>query len=158
VTERDQLIGFSHWSFKQKPNRGLSSIVPAESVLAQESWSWFHKVEWQRAWSERLSSSVLVGHFGYNWQMVPRADPLTRPPRLDTATGVQTGAGWQPFTSDRWKPQSTGQFTYHLPTKNAGSHELKLGWDWQIDRNGAAWSDSAGAIRYLDNSAWKARA
>jgi outer membrane receptor protein involved in Fe transport len=152
LTERDKLIGFSHWSFKQKPNRGLSSIVPAESVLAQESWSWFHKAEWQRAWSERLSTSLLVGHFGYNWQMVPRADPLTQPPRLDTATGVQTGAGWQPFTSDRWKPQSTGQIDYYLDTARAGKHDVKLGWDWQLDRNGNAWSDASGAIRYLDNS------
>ena len=152
LTERDQLIGFSHWSFKQQPNRGLSLTVPAESVLAQESWTWFHKAEWQRTWSERLSSSILVGHFGYDWQMVPRVDSATEPPRLDTATGVQSGAGWQPFESSRWKPQSTGQVNYYLPTQRAGNHDLKVGWDWQIDRNGPAWSDASGAIRYLDNS------
>lgn len=152
LTKKDQIIGFGHWSFKQQPNRGLSLTVPVESVLAQESWTSFYKAEWQRTWSDRLHSSILVGHFGYDWKMVPTVDPLTTPPRLDTATGVQSGAGWQPFTSDRWKPQSTGQFDYYLETQSAGNHDLKFGWDWQIDRNGPAWSDASGAIRYLDNS------
>jgi len=151
LTDRDQLVAFGHWSFKQQPNRGLSLTTPPESVLAQESWTRLLKAEWQRTWSDRLSSSITVGYFGYEWQMVPRVDPGAMPPRLDTATSMQSGAGWAPFTSSRWKPQSTGQFSYHLPT-GAGTHDLKLGWDWQIDRNGPAWSDSSGAIRYLDNS------
>jgi outer membrane receptor protein involved in Fe transport len=154
LTGRDQLVASGHWSFKQQPYRGLSLTVPLESTLAQESSSSSFKLEWQRSWSDRLSSNIVVGYFGYEWQMVPRTDPAALPPRLDTATSVQSGAGWGAFTSNRWKPQSTGQFTYNLPTKNAGSHELKLGWDWQIDRNGPAWSDASGAIRYLDNSAY----
>jgi outer membrane receptor protein involved in Fe transport len=96
----------------------------------------------------------VVGYFGYEWDLVPRVDPSALPPRLDTATSMQSGAGWGAFTSNRWKPQSTGQLNYHWPTKSAGSHDLKLGWDWQIDRNGPAWSDASGAIRYLDNSAY----
>lgn len=152
LTGRDQLIGFGHWSYKQQPNRGLSLTVPPDSVLAQESLTTMFKVEWQRTWSDRLSSNIMVGYFGYEWQMVPTVDPGAKPPRLDTATSVQAGAGWAPFTSNRWKPQSTGQFNYHLPTERAGSHDLKVGWDWQIDRNGPAWSDASGAIRYLDNS------
>jgi outer membrane receptor protein involved in Fe transport len=153
-TSRDQLSASGHWSFKQQPNRGLSLTVPPDSVLAQESRTGFFKVDWQRTWSDRLSSSVMVGYFGYEWDMVPRVDPGALPPRLDTATSMQSGAGWAPFTSSRWKPQSTGQINYHLPTAGAGSHDFKLGWDWQIDRNGPAWSDASGAIRYLDNSAY----
>ena len=151
---RDQLIAFGHWSFKQQPNRGLSLTVPADSVLAQESSTDMFKLEWQRSWSDRLTSNIVVGYFGYDWQLVPRVDPGALPPRLDTATSMQSGAGWGSFTSNRWKPQSTGQFNYHLPTNGAGSHDLKLGWDWQIDRNGPAWSDASGAIRYLDNSTY----
>ena len=152
LTDRDQLIGSGHWSFTQQPNRGLSLTVGPDSVLAQESTTKLGKLEWQRTWSERLFSTVMVGYFGYEWQMVPTVDPGARPPRLDTATSMQSGAGWAPFASSRWKPQSTGQIGYHLPTRHAGSHDLKLGWDWQIDRNGPAWSDASGAIRYLDNS------
>jgi len=154
LTDRDQFIGFGHWSFKQQPNGGLSLTVSPDSVLAQESRTTLFKAEWQRKWSDRLSSTILVGYFGDEWLAVPTVDPGAKPPRLDTATSVQSGAGWAPFASSRWKPQSTGQFNYHLPTPRAGSHDLKIGWDWQIDRNGPAWSDASGAIRYLDNSAF----
>ena len=154
LTDRDQLVGFGHWSFEQQPNGGLSATVSPDSVLAQERRATLFKAEWQRKWSDRLSSTVLVGYFGDEWQAVPTVDPGARPPRLDTATSVQSGAGWGPFTSTRWKPQSTGEFNYHLPAGRVGSHDLKLGWDWQIDRNGPAWSDASGAIRYLDNSAY----
>lgn len=156
LTDRDQLIGFGHWSFEQQPYRGLSLTVPADSVLAHESWTKVFKGEWHRRWSDRLSSTVMGGYFGSERQAVPRVDPVTAPPRLDTATGMQSGAGWAPFTSSRWKPQSTGQINYQLRTGRAGSHDLKIGWDWQIDQNGPAWSDASGAIRYLDNSAYGA--
>lgn len=154
LSDRDHLIGFGHWSFKQRPNGGLSSMVSPDSVLAQESRHQLYKTEWHRNWSDRLSSSILVGYFGDEWDAVPTVDPGALPPRIDTATGMQSGAGWAPFSSSRWKPQSTGQLNYHLPTRRVGSHDLKIGWDWQIDRYGPGWSDASGAIRYLDNSAY----
>lgn len=154
LTDKDQLIGFGHWSFEQRPNGGLSLTVPPDSVLAQETQNKVFKGEWQRQWSDRLSSTVMVGYFGSQRQAVPVVDPFTLPSRLDTATGFQSGAGWGAATTTRWKPQSTGQIEYQLPTDRVGSHDLKLGWDWQIDRNGPAWSTASGAIRYLDNSAY----
>ena len=154
LTDKDQLIGSGYWSFEQRPNGGLSLTVPPDSVLAQESRTSVFKGEWQRTWSDRLSSTVMVGYFGNEREAVPLVDPAQAPPRIDSATGMQSGAGWAPFSSTRWKPQSTGHIDYHLPTGKLGSHQLKLGWDWQIDRNGAAWSDASGAIRYLDNSAY----
>lgn len=154
LTDRDQLTGFGHWSFEQQPNRGLSLTVPAESVLAQENETKVFKGEWQRTWSDRLTSRVMVGYYGAQRRAVPVADPVSRPPRLDTATGFHSGAAWAPFTSTRWKPQSTGEIAYHLRAGRLGSHELKVGWDWQIDRNGPDWSAASGAILYLDNSAY----
>lgn len=154
LTDKDRLIGSGYWSFEQRPNGGLSLTVPPDSVLAQESRTTVFKGEWQRKWSDRLSTTVMVGYFGNERETVPVVDPATAPPRIDTATGVQSGAGWAPSTTTRWKPQSTGHIHYHLPTDRLGSHDLELGWDWQIDRNGPAWSDASGAIRYLDNSAY----
>ena len=151
MTERDQFIGFSHWSLKQKPFRGLSLSIPAESVRAQDSWTWLHKAEWQRVWSDRVFTNVMVGHFGFGWPMVPQVDPATRPARIDTATGNQRGAGWQPFTFNRYKPQSTGQLNWYVPSA-AGSHDFKFGWDWQIDSRQFGWNTNSGAIRYRDNS------
>ncbi|MCY4628375.1 MAG: carboxypeptidase regulatory-like domain-containing protein [Acidobacteria bacterium] len=152
ITDRDQFITFHHWSLKQKPFRGLSANRPAESILAQDSWSWLHKAEWQRVWSDRLYSNIQVNHFGFGWPMTPAVDPATNPPRLDSGTSFWSGAGWRPFTFNRWKPHSTGQFNYYLPTES-GSHDFKFGWDMQIDERQFGWNANSGAVRYLDNSA-----
>ena len=155
-TEKDQFVGYSQWSLKQKPFRGLRASIPAESIRAQDSWTWLHKAEWQRVWNDRLFSNILVAHFGFGWPMVPAVDPGTptapnRPARIDTASSDQRGAGWQPFTFFRYKPQSTGQFNYYIP-EAAGSHDIKFGWDWQIDSSQFGWNTNSGAIRYRDNS------
>ena len=150
ITERDQFITFHHWSLKQKPFRGLSATVPAESIRAQDSWSWLHKAEWQRVWSDRLYSNIQVNHFGFGWPMVPAVDPATNPPRYNLDTGFLTGAGWGVFTFNRWKPHTTGQFNYYLPTES-GSHDFKFGWDWQIDERQFGWNSNSGAIRYYDD-------
>lgn len=151
ITDRDQFITFHHWSLKQKPFRGLSATVPAESIRAQDSWSWLHKAEWQRVWSDRLYSNIQVNHFGFGWPMVPAVDPATNPPRVDLDTSHLTGAGWGVFTFNRWKPHTTGQFNYYLPV-GSGSHDFKFGWDMQIDERQFGWNSNSGAIRYRDRS------
>ena len=101
ITERDQFIGFSTWSWKRKPNRGLSATRPAESILAQDYWIWLHKAEWQRVWSDRFFSNIMVGHMGTTWPMVPKDDPINgNEPRLNLANSHVSGAGWQPFTPE----------------------------------------------------------
>src|SRR6185437_9613003 len=72
--------------------------------------------------------------------------------RIDTATGVQTGAGWEPFVLEREKPQVYGNATYYLPTKTAGSHDLKLGFEWIDDESDFSYNGTSGPIRYLDNN------
>ena len=152
ISEKDQFIGFSHWSRKEKPYRSLSSTIPADSILAQDSWSYIHKAEWQRVWSDRFFSNILAGHFGLIWPMVPAVDPATNPPRIDVATNQRRGAGWQPFDSWRWKPQSTGQFNYYVPSA-AGSHDFKFGYEWVIDSYRFGANENSGAIWYRDSSA-----
>ena len=151
VTERDQFIGFSTWSWKRKPNRNISSTIPAESVLAQDYWIWLHKAEWQRVWSDRLYSNIMIGHMGTVWPMTPKGDPIGgNEPRVEATNSIRSGAGWQPFTSKRWKPQSTAQFNYYVPI-GSGSHDFKFGWDWQIDGQLFGWNSNSGAVRYLDD-------
>ena len=151
ITERDQFIGFSTWSWKRKPNRNISSTIPAESVLAQDYWIWLHKAEWQRVWSDRLYSNIMIGHMGTVWPMTPKGDPINgNEPRLEATDSVRSGAGWQPFTSKRWKPQSTAQFNYYVPI-GSGSHDFKFGWDWQIDGQLFGWNSNSGAVQYQDD-------
>jgi hypothetical protein len=158
VTKKDQFIGYSQWGLKQKPNRGLSAAIEPDAVLAQDSWSWVHKAEWQRVWNDRMFSNFQLKHFGLGWPMVPKVDPDVDPPRFDQANNSQSGAGWNvgatagpPFTFDRWKPQVTATTNYYIPSK-AGSHDWKFGFDWQIDSSQYGFNSNSGAIRYFDNS------
>jgi len=155
---KDTLIGYYQWGKKQKPLRGLSSATPKESTLAQTSPSWMYNGKWERVWSNRVFSEVNVGTFGYVFPEQPSVDYRTNPPRFDLATGVSSGAGFTqggttgPFSLGREKPQVYGNLTYYLPTKNAGSHDLKLGYEWINDMSNFASSGTSGPILYLDSN------
>ncbi len=158
LTERDRLIGYTNWGLKEKPKRGLSTDVGPDSVLAQASWSWAHKAEWQRVWDDRTFMTVAGKHFGFGWPMVPQVDPEQHPPRLDTATGRLRGAGWfpgvngsPPFTFVRWKPQATVRLNHYAPDLG-GSHDIKVGYEFQIDSSQFGSNANSGHIRYLDDS------
>ena len=154
LTDKDQFTGYSQYQLKEKPNRGLSAVVPPESILAQSSWSWVHKAEWQRVWNDRAFSNVQFKHFGFGWPMVPAISPDGNPPRIDQSTSIRQGAGWNntnpPFTFIRWKPQVTATVNYYVPNA-AGSHDFKLGYDFQVDSSQYGSNANSGAIRYFDN-------
>ena len=151
ITERDQFIGFSTWSWKRKPNRGLSSTRPAESILAQDYWIWLHKAEWQRVWSDRLFSNIMIGHMGTTWPMVPNADPINgNEPRINLNNDHWSGAGWQPFTRNRWKPQSTAQFNYYVPIGN-GSHDFSSAGTGRLTASCPAGTRTRARVRYRDD-------
>ena len=158
LTGSDRLIGYTQWGLKEKPKRGLSTDVGPDSVLAQASWSWAHKAEWQRVWSNQTFMTAAFKHFGFSWPMVPQVDPGSQPPRLDTATGRLSGAGWfpgvngaPPFTFVRWKPQATATLNHYEPDFG-GSHDLKFGYEFQIDSSQVGANANSGPIRYLDDS------
>ncbi len=157
LSSRDTVIGYYSWGRKQKPSRGLSASVSPEAVLAQDSASWLYKGQWQRVWTNRLFVDAQVGLFGYGWPMAPKVDFHANPPRIDTATNYQTGAGWAvgtsggPFNADRSKPQMYAKATYFVPDK-MGSHDLKLGFEWQDDRSVFTNNGNSGPIYYLDKA------
>ncbi len=157
LSSKDTLIGYYQWGKKQKPLRGLSSTVGPDSTLAQTSPSWAYNGRWQRVWSNRLFTELNVGEFGYLFPEQPSVDFKIKPPHTDLVTGVDTGAGFTqggdtgPFSSGRAKPQVYGNATYFLPT-GAGSHDLKLGFEWINDMSNFASSGTSGPILYLDSS------
>ena len=159
LSDRDRLIGYTQWGLKEKPKRGLSTDVGPDSVLAQASWSWAHKAEWQRVWNDRTFMTAAYKQFGISWPMVPQVDPASQPPRLDTATGRLSGAGWfpgadgaPPFTFVRNKPQATATLNHYVPDA-AGSHDLKAGYEFLIDSSRFGANANSGPVRYLDDSA-----
>ncbi|MDH4064476.1 MAG: carboxypeptidase regulatory-like domain-containing protein, partial [Acidobacteriota bacterium] len=146
---KDTVIGYYQWARKQKPFRGLSNTTPIESILAQNSASWMYNGQWQRVATNRLFLDVKVGLFGFGWPMEPNADWRTNPPRTDTGTGQNSGSGIGPFTFDRNKPQINATASYFLPEK-AGSHDIKVGVEWQDDQSIFGENGRSGPIVYRD--------
>jgi outer membrane receptor protein involved in Fe transport len=126
------IIGYFQGGRKQKPYRNLSTLVPPQSILAQDSWSKMYKGEWQSVLSDRMFLNVNVARFTLDWPMVPAVDPRAAaaniPAVYRSVTGLQTGAGWNAFSTFRSKPQVKAQATYYLPGK-AGSHDFKFGFE-----------------------------
>jgi hypothetical protein len=157
LSQKDTLVGYYQWGRKFKPRRGLSASIGPDSILAQDSRSWMYNGQWQRVWTNRLFSDLKVGLFGFGWPMAPAVDWKVNPPRVDTGTTIETGAGWQagdaggPFTFDRAKPQITWTSTYYLPEK-AGSHDFKFGYEYANDQSKFASNGNSGPILYRDRN------
>ena len=127
--QNNTLIGYFQQGRKQKPQRGLSSLRPPESIQAQDSWSRMYKGEWQWVLANRAFLNVTVGNFTLDWPMVPAVDPAARPPQVFRDHHAPwRGAGWNSFTTGRKKPQVKAQLTYFLPEKG-GSHDFKFGFE-----------------------------
>ena len=68
--QNDTIIGYYQQGRKQKPRRGISALLPAESVRAQDSMSRMYKGEWQKVLTDRTFFNVNVGNFTLDWPMV----------------------------------------------------------------------------------------
>jgi hypothetical protein len=149
ASARDTVIGAVLLQRKQKPLRGLSVLVPPESILAQDSPYWTYKAEHQRAWSDRLLSDMRFGFWGFDWPLTPVVSPTIRPPRLDTATGRQSGAGWDAFTNRPASPEVFGSVAYSA-LDAVGTHDVKAGFEWERVVHHDTVNGNSGPIQYLD--------
>jgi carboxypeptidase family protein len=145
--QANTLIGYIQDGRKQKPYRSLSTLIPPESILAQDSTSRMYKGEWQRVITSRAFFDVNVGNFTLAWPMVTAVDPKVRPPETFRATSARDGAGWIPFSTQRKKPQVKAQLTYYLPAKS-GSHDFKFGFEQLYDSYLYGHNGTSGPIRY----------
>jgi Carboxypeptidase regulatory-like domain/TonB dependent receptor len=150
ASSKDTVIGYLQRGLKDKPLRGLSATVPPESAQPQHSWSWVYKGEWQRVASQRMFIDVKGQLFGYDFPLATVVDPAVKPPRINNSTNV-SGAAWDAFDLARQKPQIIAQSTYFVPDK-AGSHDLKVGFEYILDISKYTITGASGPIRYLDTN------
>ena len=135
-TEKDQFVGYSQWSLKQKPFRGLSATIPAESIRAQDSWTWLHKAEWQRVWNDRsvlehlgcaLRLRLADGSRRGSW-LADRSP--NRPARIDTASAVTSavpaGSRSRSTATSRTRPVSSTT-TFLMPREATTSSLVGTG-------------------------------
>ncbi len=141
------LIGYFQQGRKQKPKRGLSNLLPPESVRAQDSTSRMYKGEYQRVINDRTFFNVNVGNFTLDWPMEVQVNPADRPPQVFRTTNAVAGAGWNAFSSYRKKPQLKSQLTHYLPNKG-GSHDFKFGFEVFEDSYRYGHNGQSGQIRY----------
>ena len=151
LSQSDTLQAHYQWGYKYKPLRGLSATTPKESVLEQDSPYWTGKVQWQRVWSNRLFTDVRYGWHGFRWPMQPNVNAFEKPPRLDTGTNLNSGAGWNAFDSRPFRPQGLLTGTYYLPSK-VGSHDLKFGGGYVVDIDRQTTNGNSGPVRYRDRN------
>jgi hypothetical protein len=157
ASQKDTIIGYYQLGRLRTPNRNLSALTSPESAVTQASSTHMYNGKWQRVWSNRLFSEVNVGDFGYHFPEGPLVDFHTNPPRIDTTTGLQTGAGFGaagangPFVIERNKPQLFATVTYFLPT-SVGSHDLKVGGEWLDDAQLTENTGESGDVYYQDLS------
>ncbi|MEZ5289980.1 MAG: carboxypeptidase regulatory-like domain-containing protein [Vicinamibacterales bacterium] len=152
MTGNDTFQAHYQWGYKYKPLRGLSATTPKESVLEQDSPYWTYKAQWQRVWSNRLFTDVRYGVHGFDWPMQPNVPFTESPPRLDTGTNINSGAGWDAFDNKPFRPQGLLTATYYLPTGSAGSHDLKFGGGYVMDIERTVINGNSGPIRYRDRN------
>ena len=132
LNKNNTLIGYFQGGRKQKPFRGLSTLIPPQSILAQDSWSKMYKGEWQSVVNDRTFLSVNVGRFTLDWPMVPAVDPRASAASIASiylGNNSQTGSGWNAFSTFRSKPQVKAQMTHYVPAAKGGSHDLKFGFE-----------------------------
>jgi hypothetical protein len=157
ATSKDTIIGYYQLGKLRTPNRNLSALTSPESAATQNSKTHMYDGKWQRIWSNRLFSELIVGDFGYHFPQGPLVDYRTNPPRIDTSTGVLTGAAFAaagvngPFIIERNKPQVFATATYFLPT-SVGSHDLKFGVEWLDDAQLTENTGESGPVYYQDLS------
>src|SRR5229473_633637 len=104
ASKNDTVVGYFQWGRKQKPFRGLSTLVSAESAQPQDSVSWVFKIQHQRVWGNRLFTDVKANLFGYDFPLGVKVDAKQFPARMDTGTGFVSGVAWNAFDTGRQKP------------------------------------------------------
>jgi outer membrane receptor protein involved in Fe transport len=94
-----------------------------------------------------MFSTIRVAACCEVWPMSTKVDPATKPPTLDAATQLNSGAGWDAFSLDYGKPQTSGTLTYFLPGKR-GSHDIKVGYEYILNHYRQGINGQSGPIRY----------
>ena len=145
----DTFIGYFQQGRKQKPRRGISALLPPESVRAQDSNSRMYKGEWQQVLSDRTFFNVNVGNFTLDWPMAVqgRSGDATRRKVFRHHDAV-AGAGWNAFSTYRKKPQLKAQLTYYLPEQGRQPRLQVRVREHPRTRIATATTGRSGQIRY----------
>src|SRR5207247_8647794 len=103
-------------------------------------------------WANSAFTAIQANLFAYDFPRGSKTHYKTTPARCDTGTNFTSGVAWNAFDLARQKPQVTAQATYYVPDK-AGSHDLKVGFEYVLDVSKYTIDGRSGPIQYRDVTA-----
>ena len=131
-------IGFAQHNVKAEPQRDGSRFRPLESTYDYSFTPWAWKGELQSTPSSRLLINVLGGYVWYWADRPPHegTDRAGNPSRTDLASGIFTGPHSLIFYRFRNHWQSSGSVAYYSDSRFAGKHDLKVGYNVDLEHIG----------------------
>ncbi|MBK5257505.1 MAG: TonB-dependent receptor [Vicinamibacteria bacterium] len=139
VNPKNQIIGFWNQRTKLQPLRDLSLTTPIESAYYQASKNRPTKLEWTSVLSDRAFLDIQVAHWLNAFPLYPTKTSSSStegvgPGRIDLSTNQLSGSNNSYQDQFRYKPQVSGSLAYFVDSFGPGSHNFKLGVEWQRDR------------------------
>lgn len=140
----NKLIFYEMYGLKKQPYRhdsfqlGTTAFQESEkSTWNQWNPGWVWKVEWNKAFGNAVFVEARVGQWFDNWHQSARS---TDPRKEDLSTNQVFGGNRNWFRHQN-RPQSTGALSYFRDSR-AGSHNLKVGYELQMDQSYEEWADA----------------
>jgi hypothetical protein len=157
LSQNNQLIAFLNKREKLQDKRGLGPSTPLSAAQYQSSRNYPWKFEWTSVLGSRAFLDVLAGNWYNFFPLRPTIeagvyDGPWGPGRIDTATNIRFDGGANESYQDqkRYKPQFYASMAF-FQDGWAGSHDLKVGYDWKRDRR-SLFNDQPFDIFYRDNN------
>lgn len=115
--------------------KGLNELVRYESREVLVNRRHNTMVGW-----DGLRGTSFIGNLQFAYQRNDRENPYLNSPELVGATDLETGAIWGDNPNNgAQSPNRTfhtkGSVTWYKPTARSGNHELKSGFDYNVDTN-----------------------
>jgi hypothetical protein len=144
LPQNNKLVAYMMWGLKRQPYRHDSFLLGNTGFQSDPSatwnqWNpgWVWKFEWNKSIGNNLFVEARVGQWFDDWHQKSRSD---EPRREDTSTRYVYG-GNRNWVGYQHRPQTTGALSYYND-RWAGSHQIKLGWEIQMDQRRELWQDS----------------
>jgi Carboxypeptidase regulatory-like domain len=158
LSQNNQFIAFLNKREKLQDKRGLGPSTPLSAAHYQSSRNYPWKVEWTSVLGNRAFLDVLAGNWYNFFPLRPTRDfglydGPWGPGRQDLSTSILFDGGANSSYQDqkRFKPQFYVTMNY-FKDGWAGSHDLKVGYDWKRDRRNL-FNDQPFDIFYFDRGA-----
>jgi len=141
----NRIIPYVMWGLKKQPYRHDSLLLGntgfqegEKSCWNQWNPGWVWKLEWNKTFGSSLFAEARFGQWFDDWRQSARSHD----PRKEDLSTNQVFGGNRDWIRHQNRPQSTGAISYYND-RWGGSHNLKLGYELQMDQSRVMWGAEA---------------